>query len=79
MMKLDLRKAYGTVDWDFLEEMLKCLGFPNFFINLVMICVKTPKICLMLNSYKAHQVSKRVKTRGSPISPSFYSLHGVLL
>lgn len=32
IIKIDLRKAFDTVDWDFLEEMLTALGFPDRFV-----------------------------------------------
>lgn len=43
-MKIDLRKAYDMVSWVFLQEALLGYGFPVSFINLVMICVTSPKV-----------------------------------
>lgn len=38
LMKIDLKKAYDMVNWDFLE-VLKGFGFPTKFIQLLMVCV----------------------------------------
>ncbi|XP_074289279.1 uncharacterized protein LOC141614432 [Silene latifolia] len=49
LMKIDLKKAYDSVHWDFVEQMLIALNFPTNFIHLVMICVRTASYTLVLN------------------------------
>ncbi|XP_056697705.1 uncharacterized protein [Spinacia oleracea] len=49
LMKIDLQKAYDTVDWGFLKSMLEQLGFPTSFVQIVMECVTTPMFSLMVN------------------------------
>ncbi|XP_074314789.1 uncharacterized protein LOC141650753 [Silene latifolia] len=49
IMKLDLQKAYDSIEWSFLRDMLKALNFPKHFINLFMECVTTPHYSLSLN------------------------------
>ncbi|KAL0293794.1 UNVERIFIED_CONTAM: hypothetical protein Scaly_3134800, partial [Sesamum calycinum] len=41
-LKVDLRKAYDTVEWDFLSAVLQMFGFPGTFIGWVEECVTTP-------------------------------------
>ncbi|KAL2934042.1 hypothetical protein RDABS01_017161 [Bienertia sinuspersici] len=49
MLKVDIRKAYESVDWNFLREMLYALKFPQKFTNWVMACVTTASYSLCLN------------------------------
>lgn len=48
-MKIDIPKAYDSVHWAFLEEMMKLLNFPSHFISMIMEFVSSPKLSLMLN------------------------------
>ena len=48
LLNVDLQKAYDTVEWEFVEDMLIALNFLKFFINLVMQCVKTSQYILSI-------------------------------
>lgn len=37
---LDMIKAYDHVEWSFLEELKKKIGFNERWIHLTMLCVK---------------------------------------
>ncbi|XP_022872525.1 uncharacterized protein LOC111391528 [Olea europaea var. sylvestris] len=48
LLKIDLRKAYDSVDWDFLKRVLEGLGFPIKFIGRVMECITVPTYSIAL-------------------------------
>ncbi|GJX09402.1 RNA-directed DNA polymerase, eukaryota, reverse transcriptase zinc-binding domain protein [Tanacetum coccineum] len=48
-MKIDIQKAYDTVNWDFLECILKEFDFPQKMINWIMVCVRTVAFSIYVN------------------------------
>ncbi|XP_062075581.1 uncharacterized protein LOC133779663 [Humulus lupulus] len=44
LLKIDLSKAYDTIDWDFLADFLKALCFPSKFINWIMGSIDSVRI-----------------------------------
>ena len=48
-VKLDMSKAYDRVEWVFLEEIMRKLGFEERWINLTMVCVKSVSYSILVN------------------------------
>ncbi|XP_062085660.1 uncharacterized protein LOC133791760 [Humulus lupulus] len=59
LFKIDLQKAYDSLDWKFLQEMLTALKFPGQFIQLVMICVTTARFSVMINGAPTNLIHAR--------------------
>ena len=48
-VKLDMSKTYDHVEWDFLENLMRKMGFCMRWISLMMECVKTVSYSILLN------------------------------
>ena len=70
LIKVDIKKAYDSVEWCFLEQMLYELGFPDQYIKWTMACVKSVSYSIMLNGMPAmpFQAKRGGETRGSTLS-----------
>ncbi|KAL8463730.1 hypothetical protein ACS0TY_034404 [Phlomoides rotata] len=72
-LKVDLRKAYDTISWEFLENVLHGLGFPLVFANWIMECVSTPSYSIAINgSSEGFFQGKRGIRQGDPMSPGLF-------
>lgn len=51
-IKLDLQKAYDSINGDFLENTLKDFGFPDHIINFFMFSLRESSITIPWNGEK---------------------------
>ncbi|XP_074305442.1 uncharacterized protein LOC141640609 [Silene latifolia] len=49
LFKIDLQKAYDSLEWDFVEQLLLGLNFPDLFTQQIMTCIKTTSFTLALS------------------------------
>ncbi|XP_021865115.2 uncharacterized protein [Spinacia oleracea] len=75
MIKVDLKKAYGSSEWPFLKTMLSELGFPAKFVNWVMQCLYSVSYSILINGCPTKPIpAKKGLRKGDLISPYLFAL-----
>ncbi|XP_021979685.1 uncharacterized protein LOC110875793 [Helianthus annuus] len=73
--KVDIQKAYDTVDWNFLKGILFGFGFHPTMVHWIMLCVSTTTYSVCVNG-EVHGFFKgsRGLRQGDPVSPYLFTL-----
>ncbi|XP_010446053.1 PREDICTED: uncharacterized protein LOC104728823 [Camelina sativa] len=81
MLKVDLRKVFDSVQWDYLLNILKAMEFPEHFIALIDQCISTASFSLCINGELCGYFKGTKGLRqGDSISPYlFFPGHGGFL
>jgi len=75
-IKLDMSKKYDRVEWIFLENLMRQMGFYKRWIDLIMLCVKIVSYSILVNGEPKGLISyKRYMARGPTLPFPFPSLH----
>lgn len=70
MIKVDMQKAYDSVEWIYIEKVLRLLGFLVLFVKWIMACLRTVSYTVIINGQPAPPfVAKKGLRQGDPMSP----------
>ncbi|XP_074271262.1 uncharacterized protein LOC141595191 [Silene latifolia] len=73
LIKVDIRKAFDSLQWSFIENMLLALKFPPQFISWIMGCLTSSWFSLKLNgSVHGFFQGKSGVRQGDPLSPYIF-------
>jgi hypothetical protein len=73
IFKVDFEKAYDSVDWGFLDYMLRRFGFDDIWCAWMKACVCSGSMSILVNGSPTEEISiKRGLKQGDPLAPLLF-------
>nr|XP_009780216.1 PREDICTED: uncharacterized protein LOC104229297 [Nicotiana sylvestris] len=75
MLKIDMQKAYNSMEWVYIEQVLRLLNFPKIFVQWIMDCITTVSYFVLINGKPSIPFEARESLRqGDPLSHFLFVL-----
>jgi len=75
IFKVDFEKAYDSVDWSFLEYMMRRVGICEKWVNWTKACVFGGSMSILVNCSPTEEICiHRVLKQGDPLAPFLFLL-----